>query len=123
MNKLISSAFLFLGSLIPLTSKAQVYTERQTRHRFALLTIGIDIESSFNGSSQYLNTQGSLQQFDFDGITRPRFMIGGTHFWGHADIYIAIPLTYPTYEIENQSVTFLRGLETAFKYYPWRIEN
>ncbi len=50
-------------------------------------------------------------------------MIGGTHFWGHADIYIAIPLTYPTYEIENQSVTFLRGVETAFKYYPWRIEN
>jgi len=91
-----------LTILLSHLATAQVYTEKQTRHRFAQLTLGADYQI------------GNLQ--------RPRFLIGGTHFWGHADFYIAIPLAYPSFQEDNQTITYTSSVETVFKYYPWRIE-
>jgi hypothetical protein len=50
-------------------------------------------------------------------------LIGGTHFWGHADFYIGIPLLSSSIEYNNQKITARRGVETVFKYYPLRIEH
>jgi hypothetical protein len=70
---------------------SQVYTEKQTRHRFAQLNLGFDFQSSFGGSTKYLDAQGNMQSLNLSNSLSPRFLIGGTHFWGHADFYIAIP--------------------------------
>lgn len=102
---------------------SQVYTERQTRHRFAQLNLGMDFQSSFGGSTKYLDQQGNTQSLNLNNSYSPRFLIGGTHFWGHADFYVAILLSSSTLNKNNQEVTALRGVETVFKYYPLRIEN
>lgn len=102
---------------------AQVYIEKQTRHRFAQLNLGFDIEASFGGSTTFVNSRGILQNLDLANRYRPRFIIGGTHFWGHADIYIAIPLLNSNFESNNQKIQYLRGVETVFKAYPWKIKH
>jgi len=102
---------------------SQVYTEKQSRHRFAQLNMGLDIEASFGGKTKFLNSSGVVSQTDLAATFSPRFLIGGTHFWGHADFYIAIPLASQTIKKENQEIVSIRGVETVFKYYPWRIEH
>lgn len=104
-------------------SIAQVYMEKQTRHRFAQLNWGIDFSTSFGGATTYINQNNTLIDLDLSSTIRPRFILGGTHFWGHADIYIAIPLLYPKQEEMNQEIQHLRGVETAFKFYPWKIQD
>lgn len=102
---------------------SQAYINKQSRHRFAQLSLGVDIETNYGGSTKFLNENGELQNLDLPSTYIPRFLIGGTHFWGHADFYIAIPLLRSQLEENNQVIQYLRGVETVFKYYPWRIEN
>ncbi len=102
---------------------AQVYKEKQTRHRFAQMNLGLDFQSSFGGSTNYFDEQGNVQSLNLGNTYTPRFLIGGTHFWGHADFYIAIPLYIHTLKKDNQEINAFRGVETVFKYYPLRIEN
>lgn len=102
---------------------AQVYVEKQTRHRFAQLTLGVDYQTNFGGETKYLDLNGDIQALSFESLHKPRFLIGGTHFWGHADFYIAIPLINPSLDKDRQEIEYSSGVETVFKYYPWRIEN
>ncbi|MEM1325758.1 MAG: hypothetical protein AAGI23_07390 [Bacteroidota bacterium] len=104
-------------------SEAQVYTEKQTRHRFAQLNLGLDVQSSFGGQTTILDRSGEAKLTDLPSVTRPRFIIGGTHFWGHADFYVAIPITYPRPSSDDYDFSFGSSVETVFKYYPWRIED
>lgn len=118
----------FLLTLIGLTFlfvqvQAQLFVEKQSRHRFAQLTFGLDYQSSIGGQTRFLNTQNELGTFDLGQTRKARLLIGGTHFWGHADIYIAIPLGNPSFSANGQDVFYQSGVETAFKYYPWRIKH
>lgn len=115
--------FIITIVLIAQSGYSQVYTEKQTRHRFAQLNLGLDIQSSFGGTTRYFDAQGNIQSLDIGNTFAPRFLIGGTHFWGHADFYIAIPFYTPTLKKDNQEITALREVETVFKYYPLRIEH
>lgn len=114
---------ILLSILFTLQVSGQVYVEKQTRHRFAQLTLGLDYQTNFGGSTQYLNRQNQLQSLDFDPLHKARFLIGGTHFWGHADFYLAIPLGNPVLQSDRQEVSFLSGVETVLKYYPLRIQH
>lgn len=105
------------------TGYSQVYIGKQTRHRFAQLTLGLDVQSSFGGSTQYLDANNNLQSLDLANSISPRFLIGGTHFWGHADFYIAIPVYLQSSKQANQEITAFRGVETVFKFYPFRIQH
>lgn len=115
--------FIFFFS-ITITSKAQVYTEKQTRHRFAQMTLGLDFQSSFGGQTIANPFNPSQININLQPAQTTRFIIGGTHFWGHADIYVAIPLFSfrPDYEFDTE-IFHSSGVETVFKYYPWRIEH
>jgi hypothetical protein len=86
------------------------------------LSIGFDIQAASGGSTKYINAGGNIASLDYQTSVSPRFLIGGTHFWGHADFYIAIPLYNQTINQNNQDILSIRGVETVFKYYPWRIE-
>lgn len=119
MKPMLICSALFYSLVI----NAQVYIEKQTRHRFAQLNVGLDVQISTSGNISYLDAEGNIQSLTLNPKYRPRFIIGGTHFWGHADFYIAIPLTNPTIEKENQTIFCYSGVETGFKYYPFRIEH
>lgn len=124
MEKKLNVSMLLIGLLacsLPVT--AQVFKEKQTRHRFAQLNLGIDFETSIGGESTYLNLDNNESNLRLENLIRPRFIIGGTHFWGHADFYLAIPFTSPVTQIENQNIQHLRGVEIALKYYPIQIEH
>lgn len=114
---------LFTLLLLTQTSYSQVYIEKQSRHRFAQMNFGLDVQTSLGGQTTYFDAQSSLQSVALGNRFSPRLLIGGTHFWGHADFYIAIPVYSPTLETENQEIIALRGVETVLKYYPWRIEH
>jgi len=115
--------YTLLFLLIASTTIAQVYLEKQTRHRFAQLNLGLDFQSSLGGSFSYIQPNNNIATQDFDNFFAPRFVIGGTHFWGHADIYIAIPLYNSKFSKDGQEVTVSSGVETVFKYYPWKIQH
>ena len=106
-----------------IAADAQLYTEQQTRHRFAQLSVGLDYQTNTGGTSSFVNSQGELQQFRLPNTHIPRIAIGGTHFWGHAEFEVAIPLLYPTLETNEQELSYGSSIETIFKYYPWRIEH
>jgi hypothetical protein len=99
---------------------AQPYVEGgNTRHRFAQLNLGFDVKgfSKLGSESFFYNDFGDLESFELNDFYQSRIIIGGTHFWGHADFLIAIPI------IESKGNEFSSGVETTFRYYPWRIEN
>ena len=104
-------------------ASSQIYIEKQTRHRFAQLNLGMDYQTNFGGKTFYLDDQGTKQNLSLGQLHKARFLIGGTHFWGHADFYVAIPLLYPSFEDKNQSISFTSSIETVFKYYPLRIQH
>lgn len=120
MKKVYYFFFIVLGFQ---QLSAQLYLEKQTRHRFAQLNVGFDIQTSVGGETFFINPQGQSQQLSLGSTTKPRILIGGTHFWGHADIYLAIPLTGPTFQSQEQDIVYSSGVETVFKYYPWKIQH
>ncbi|MDA9773747.1 hypothetical protein N9B82_02215 [Saprospiraceae bacterium] len=122
-NTIRYSLSMFMLFISILATDAQIYIEKQTRHRFAQMTLGIDGSVGIGGSTTYLDQGGNRQTLNFAPTLTPRFIIGGTHFWGHADFLIAIPLFGTTQTTNNQTISSITGVETIFKYYPWRIEN
>jgi len=112
-----------LMTFFTVNSTAQVYVEKQTRHRFAQMNVGMDLMMHTGGQTSFLDNSGEIISRKIENGFSPRILIGGTHFWGHADFVLAIPV-YNKEQIENnQSLSYTSGVETIFKYYPWRIEN
>lgn len=110
--------YLFTKCIYP-----QAYVEKKTRHRFGEMHLGFDYRSSLGGSTRFLDTQGQIQELGLEPSGEPRFIIGGTHFWGHADFYVAIPFLFNQYKKANQTILHTPNVETGFKFYPWRIEH
>ncbi len=104
---------------------AQIYKDNKTRHRFAQLTVGYDYISSFGGQSNY-NTGSSISSFNLNGRQSHRILIGGTHFWGHADFYFIVysfASSNGTNSTDNYFSSHSNGFETVFKYYPIQIQH
>lgn len=92
-----------LTFLLMIPSYGQPYVEGgHTRHRFAQLNLGVEMLGDPFSSSTFL---------------QPRLIIGGIHFWGHADLYLSIPLFQP------QKPIVLPEIETGARIYPWAIQN
>ncbi len=109
-------ALLFLTNI----SSAQPYVEGgKTRHRFAQLNMGVDYRffSGANSQSSFINSSGQLKSFQLNNQSEARLIIGGTHFWGHTDFYVAFPVA------SFGKSGFLTGVETGLKYFPYRIEH
>lgn len=112
---------LILASLIfkAETCISQPYVDGgKTRHRFAQMNLGLDLRSfpgNSSGSASVLPS-GGLRTIGVDDHFESRFIIGGTHFWGHADFFIAIPFA-------SDGSGFSSSVETGGRYFPWRIEH
>lgn len=117
----IFKCFLVSILLSPLFLAAQPYVEGgKTRHRFAQLNLGLDwrhLPGQGSSSSRINPNDGTLFTEQLSSTSITNFVIGGTHFWGHVDFHIAVPL------VRFGGLAFLPGVETAAKIYPFRIEQ
>ena len=107
--------FSYAGSII-----AQPYvTGGKTRHRFAQLTIGVDNRLFLNDGSESssFNSSGDIEKFTLKNQDEVRIVVGGIHFWGHADFYVAFPVA------SFGKSGFSTEIELGGKYFPWRIES
>jgi hypothetical protein len=102
-------------ALLPQAVKAQPYMEGgNTRHRFAQLTLGTDVRCFPAGG--ILTYPNQPLSHTHDGFGEGRLVFGGTHFWGHADFYVAIPVVH----VGNRNTS--TSVETGARVFPWRIE-
>lgn len=111
---------LIISSNILLQVYAQPYVEGgKTRHRFAQLNLGLD-QRFFSGSktnSYAMNANSNMEHTKLKDLYETRLIIGGTHFWGHSDFFIAVPV------ISSKKSGFKSSVETGFKLFPWAIKN
>lgn len=109
---------LLFGWLHP--AEAQPYVEGgNTRHRFAQLNIGSDNRVFLpRGTEWYtVNANGQPERRALDTRAESRLIVGGTHFWGHCDFYLATPV------FSFGEAAFSTGSESVFQFFPWRIEH
>lgn len=88
-----------------------------TRHRFAQITLGASSTFRIGGSQLQTNDPQQTVPPALGTEGNHRLLIGGTHFWGHADFYVAFPL------LTSGDSRQQGGVETSFRYMPWRLEN
>jgi hypothetical protein len=107
---------VFILGLICISEKgnAQVYVDGgHTRHRFAQLNLGV----SFHHHTGRTPEEAFGKIYEQDALNEMRLVIGGTHFWGHADFFIAIPT------VGWGTKHFSSKTETGMRLYPWRIQK
>ncbi len=90
----------------------------KTRHRFAQLLIGL--ESRYVAGTETLITErdsnGNKVERNLNSSTSNRIVIGGTHFWGKSDFFIAIPF------FGSGSKVYAESAETGLRYYPLPVK-
>jgi outer membrane protein W len=110
--------FAFITTLVA-SGFSQVYNPSwgKKRHRFAQLELGVSQTITPNaGKTQVIASDGSIKDVQLGTANTTAFYIGGTHFWGHADFAVSIPL----YKNGNG---MKYGAELLAKYYPICIET
>ncbi|MEO0898374.1 MAG: hypothetical protein AAFY71_18315 [Bacteroidota bacterium] len=122
---LFATSFLLFNFLF-----AQVYVGegKQTRHRFAQMTMGLDFLYVPQGGIGGVGSGVIPFPQEFPDMLRPRLSIGGMHFWGHADFHVSFPLLNilgndipGNFGIDERNHN--PGVETGLKIYPWRIQK
>ncbi len=117
-NSGVFRTFILLILMIPFVSDAQPYMRAKTRHRFAQLTLGTDHKMHLSHRTSTVVWQNNaLKSMPLDNSLQSRLIIGGTHFWGHADFYIALPV------VNYGRPDFYSTVETGFRYIPLRIQH
>ena len=104
------------------TVYTQDYLDKSTR--FAWLTYGGDLNYLSGGTTQQM-INGTKQTTDFGSTLMPRLTIGGIHFWGHADFYVTLPLSFLTLQnIPNnlERLEVYQGVETGMRLYPLKLQ-
>ena len=104
------------------TVYTQDYLDKSTR--FAWLTYGGDLNYLSGGTTQQM-INGTKQTTDFGSTLMPRLTIGGIHFWGHADFYVTLPLSFLTLQnLPNnlERLEVYQGVETGMRLYPLKLQ-
>jgi hypothetical protein len=115
MKKVIIALLCFVS----VKMSAQPYTVENgnTRHRFAQMELGVTQYFSPNaGKTQVLSETGKIGDYQFGANSVSAIFIGATHFWGHCDLALTIP-------IKQFGVGMKYGVDLQMKYYPWRIKQ
>lgn len=72
---------------------AQTGPEAASRFRFASTYVGLDVQGLPAGDAWMISGSGANPlAFDIPARGTARLTIGGLHFWGQADFYVAVPL-------------------------------
>ena len=126
----MKSASLLLLMLLCHSATAQNFnpdsvSQLNKRFGFANMYVGLEGLATSPGSAPVLNSANKLENVAFAGYAVPRLVWGGTHFWGHADFYVAFPLggyAKPA-PAPLASLVYDLGVETGLKAYLWRLRT
>lgn len=107
-----------LSLMAALQTIAQPYTVKngKTRHRFAQLEVGFTQYIAPQAGETQVLENGTVKNIQYGNKNTTAIFIGGTHFWGHADFALTIP-------IASFGDGMKYGVDLQAKYYPWRIEK
>ena len=117
MKSIIITIALYFVAIT--ASIAQPYTVENgnTRHRFAQLELGVtQIFAPNAGKTQIVGSNGEINNFQYGAVNTTAFFIGATHFWGHVDLGLNIPIVK-----SGSGMSY--GVDLQAKFYPYRIEN
>lgn len=125
-NLLLILSFLVISN-VSFGQTDSIYTSEYLRRstKFAWTTIGSDMLILGGGSNSF-STNGIAQEVDFSPSFIPRLTIGGIHFWGHADFYVNVPLSFLAFQQklpELKNLEYRQGIETGFKIYPLALRQ
>lgn len=95
---------------------------KKDRYQFAHTYIGLETEVlPQNGRFSSLNANGTFNSKKLPTFGSARFVIGGTHFWDHADFYVSIPIV--NLALSGSKDAFIsNGVLTGFRYFPLKIK-
>lgn len=106
---------------------AQPYADgEENRFRFAQLNLGLELAYLPGTTETYVPAEGG--DFDRRSLRRrllPRLVVGGYHFWGHADFYVAFPVASLPLGGSGARVdaSLSPGIETGARVYPWPLRH
>ena len=114
---------------VPLTASADPSggedpAQAESRFSFAQSYIGLNLSYAPSpGKFDLTPNDGEPgDSFDLPTMFAPRLVLGGLHFWGHADIYVAFsPVWYRTEEPQGFTTRFSLAVETGLKIYPFAL--
>lgn len=97
---------------------AQPYTvpNGHTRHRFAQLELGATQYFSSKSGKTQVSAGDRAVDYQFGKSTTSAIFIGGTHFWGHCDFALTLPL----FSIGDG---MKYGIDLQAKYFHWAIRH
>jgi hypothetical protein len=97
----LALAFWFLLG----TEKAQVYLEKQTRHRFAQLNLGLDYQTNFGGEIKYLGPNGKINSLALNSF----------HQHHKVRPYVGISLSSYFFQHQNRNLDFPNGPAVSYE--------
>jgi outer membrane protein W len=117
--KLVTVYFILFTNIL----QAQSYLNNKSKYQFAQGAMGVDFQYISRTGSTNTITNGKTKSYQFGGYTIPRLVIGGLHFWGHADIAFNFPLGKIGTEPDSIAISYSDFDIMTFKYYPWAIQK
>lgn len=115
ITKLVFMICLYLSMSEQLISQVYMVQNGHTRHRFAQLELGVSQYQSSGGIVESL-ADNKLIQNKLGATSVSAFFIGGSHFWGHADFALTIPVAK-----FGDGINY--GVDLQAKYFPMAIER
>ncbi len=105
------------------TSHSQSYLDNKSKFRFAQGAMGLDLQYiPANGTSNTI-TNNQTRPLNYGGFYVPKIVIGGLHFWGHADIAFNFPVGQIGRKKDTLAINYTDQDFMSFKYYPWAIQK
>lgn len=95
---------------------------QKSRYRFAETYVGLATEFSPQQQSFAQIENWTLIHKKLPSQLHPRILIGGTHFWGHADFYLSIPLTSIPLS-GSKEASYSNNVITGFRFFPFKLKG
>lgn len=121
--KLLKQFFFLFLILSQFDVVSQSYITNKSKYQFAQGAMGLDFQYLSRSGVSYVLKNGNKKEIAFGGYTIPRLVIGGLHFWGHADIAFNFPLGQIGKKEDSTATEYSDFDIMTFKYYPWAIKK
>jgi outer membrane protein W len=116
-------SLLFVSFIGFLEVKSQSYLENKSKYHFAQGAMGVDFQYISRTGITHTLQNGLKKEYQFGGFAVPKVVIGGLHFWGHADIAFSISVGEIGKKTDSIAINYSDFDIMTFKYYPWAVQK